>query len=116
MTTSTVDQTILSASSFTSSIAVNAHVGYSWGSYNNLALVETDLRYLGVTTLRASMPGSPSAQPVLDGLPAAGFKFDFPVPSGLPAPGTPPLHQNTPPLPRFSPPHPHTTFPPHPLH
>src|SRR5258708_4147146 len=108
MTTSTVDQTILSASSFTSSIAVNAHVGYSWGSYNNLALVETDLRYLGVTTLRESMAGSPSARPVLDGLAAAGFKFDFLVPSGVPATGSAGLQQYIASLDQFEAAHPNS--------
>jgi trimeric autotransporter adhesin len=108
MTTSTVDQTILSASSFTSSIAVNAHVGYAWGSYNNLALVETDLRYLGVTTLRDSLAGDPSAQPVLDGLAAAGFKFDFLVPSGLPATGSAGLQQYIASLQQFETAHPNS--------
>ena len=55
MTTSANDQTILSASSFVGSIGVNTHAGYAWGSYNNLALMVDDLKYLGVTTLRDSL-------------------------------------------------------------
>src|SRR5260370_14579704 len=108
MTTSTVDQIILSARSFTSSIAINAHVGYAWGSYNKLALVEADLRYLGVTPLRDSLAGSPSAQPVLDGLAAAGFKFDFLVPSGLPASGSAGLQQYLVSLEQFAGSHPNS--------
>jgi hypothetical protein len=90
---SSTDQTILSASAFDNSIGVNTHVAYAWGSYNDLALVEDDLRYLGVTKLRDSVTSIPSAQPVLDGLAAAGFKFDMIVPSSVPAAGTAGLQQ-----------------------
>ncbi len=93
MTTSAIDQTILSASSFVGSIGVNTHAGYAWGSYNNLALMVDDLKYLGVTTLRDSLAASPAAQPVLDGLASAGFKFDFIVPSNIPAAGSAGLQQ-----------------------
>jgi trimeric autotransporter adhesin len=79
MTTASPDQTILSASSFISSIGVNTHAGYSWGGYNNLALVEDDLKYLGVTKLRDGLASSPSAQPILDGLAKDGYTFDFVV-------------------------------------
>jgi hypothetical protein len=93
MTTSAIDQTILSASSFVGSIGVNTHAGYAWDSYNNLALMVDDLKYLGVTTLRDSLAASPAAQPVLDGLANAGFKFDFIVPSNIPAAGSAGLQQ-----------------------
>ena len=93
MTTSAIDQTILSASSFVGSIGVNTHAGYAWDSYNNLALMVDDLKYLGVTTLRDSLAATPAAQPVLDGLANAGFKFDFIVPSNIPASGSAGLQQ-----------------------
>ncbi|WP_426412159.1 beta strand repeat-containing protein [Bradyrhizobium ganzhouense] len=86
-------QTVLSASAFTSSIGVNTHVSYAWGSYNNLALVEADLKYLGVTTLRDSLTNIPAAQPVLDGLANDGYKFDLGVSSSIPATGAAGLQQ-----------------------
>jgi len=90
---SSTDQTILSASGFVNSIGVNTHVSYAWGAYNDLALVEADLSYLGVTKLRDSVTNIPSAQPVLDGLAAAGYKFDLGVSSSVPASGTAGLQQ-----------------------
>ncbi|MBR0842780.1 RHS repeat protein [Bradyrhizobium liaoningense] len=88
MTTASPDQTILSASTFISSIGVNVHVGYSWGAYDNLALVEDNLRYLGVTKLRGGLAISPEAQPIVEGLAHDGYKFDLVVPSGVPEGGT----------------------------
>ena len=87
MTTASPDQTILSASTFVSSIGVNVHVGYSWGAYDNLALVEDNLKYLGVTKLRGGLATSPEAQPIVEGLAKDGYKFDLVVPSGVPAGG-----------------------------
>lgn len=82
------DQTILSASGFVNSIGVNTHAGFGWTGYNNLALMVEDLEYLGVTHLRDAMGTSPAAQPVVEGLAAAGYKFDFLVSSALPQTGT----------------------------
>lgn len=82
------DQTILSASGFINSIGVNTHAGFGWTGYNNLALMVDDLEYLGVTHLRDAMGTSPAAQPVVEGLAAAGYKFDFLVSSALPQMGT----------------------------
>ncbi|UVO27530.1 RHS repeat protein [Bradyrhizobium arachidis] len=82
------DQTVLSANSFVNSIGVNTHAGFGWTDYNNLALMVDDLEYLGVTHLRDSMATNPAAQPVVDGLAAAGYKFDFLVSSALPSQGT----------------------------
>ncbi|KIF66130.1 hypothetical protein HY68_37375 [Streptomyces sp. AcH 505] len=93
MSTTTVDQPILSAQSFISSIGVNTHVGYAWGAYNNLALVEDDLKYLGVTSIRDGLTTIPGAQPVLAGLAAAGYKFDFVISSSVPAAGSAGLQQ-----------------------
>jgi len=93
MTTSPVDQTLLSASSFTGSIGVNTHVAYSWGGYSNLALLEEDLKYLGVTKLRDGLSTSPNSQPVMNGLAADGYKFDLIVSSSLPASGSAGLAQ-----------------------
>ncbi|MCG2631525.1 RHS repeat protein [Bradyrhizobium sp. WYCCWR 13023] len=92
-TISSTNQTVLSASAFTSSIGVNTHVSYAWGGYNNLALVEADLKYLGVTSLRDGLTNIPAAQPVLDGLASAGYKFDFGVSSSIPASGAAGLQQ-----------------------
>jgi len=82
------DQTILSASGFINSIGVNTHAGFGWTGYNNLALMVDDLNYLGVTHLRDAMGTSPAAQPVVEGLASAGYKFDFLVSSALPQTGT----------------------------
>lgn len=82
------EQTILSASGFINSIGVNTHAGFGWTAYNNLALMVDDLEYLGVTHLRDAMGTSPAAQPVVEGLAAAGYKFDFLVSSALPQMGT----------------------------
>lgn len=78
------DQTVLSASGFVNSIGVNTHAGFGWTDYNNLAMMTDDLKYLGVTHLRDAMGTSPAAQPVVEGLAAAGYKFDFLVSSALP--------------------------------
>ncbi|MVT54784.1 RHS repeat protein [Bradyrhizobium yuanmingense] len=82
------DQTILSASGFINSIGVNTHAGFGWTGYNNLALMADSLEYIGVTHLRDAMGTSPAAQPVVEGLAAAGYKFDFLVSSALPQTGT----------------------------
>ncbi|MBC9979747.1 beta strand repeat-containing protein [Bradyrhizobium campsiandrae] len=87
------NQAVLSASAFTSSIGVNTHVSYAWGNYNNLALIEADLKYLGVTTLRDGLTNIPAAQPVLDGLANDGYKFDLGVSSSIPATGAAGLQQ-----------------------
>ncbi|MBR0954368.1 beta strand repeat-containing protein [Bradyrhizobium canariense] len=88
MATSSVDQTLHSASSFTGSIGVNTHVAYSWGNYNNLALMEDDLKYLGVTKLRDALATSPGSSPVMSGLAADGYQFDLIVSSNLPVTGS----------------------------
>src|SRR5258708_4328469 len=54
------------------------------------------------------MAGRPSAQPVLDGLAAAGFKFDFLVPSGVPATGSAGLQQYIASLDQFEAAHPNS--------
>lgn len=82
------DQTILSASGFINSIGVNTHAGFGWTDYNDLAMMVDDLKYLGVTHLRDAMATNPAAQPVIDGLAAAGYKFDFIVSSALPFQGS----------------------------
>jgi len=86
------DQTILSAAGFINSIGVNAHAGFGWTDYNNLAMMTDDLKYLGVTHLRDALATNPAAQPVVNGLAAAGYKFDFIVSSALPGQGSAGLH------------------------
>jgi hypothetical protein len=93
MATTTPDQTILSANAFVGSIGVNSHAGFSWGGYDNLSMMIDNLEYLGITRLRDGLAASPEARPVLDGLAAAGYDFDFLVPSSLPALGSAGLQQ-----------------------
>jgi hypothetical protein len=100
------DQTILSASGFIDSIGVNTHAGFGWTGYNNLAMMVDDLEYLGVTHLRDAMGTSPAAQPVVDGLAAAGYKFDFLVSSALPQTGTTGLQNYIASLQKFATSHP----------
>ncbi|WP_128924021.1 RHS repeat protein [Bradyrhizobium guangxiense] len=100
------DQTILSASGFINSIGVNTHAGFGWTGYNNLALMADDLEYLGVTHLRDAMGTSPAAQPVVEGLAAAGYKFDFLVSSALPQTGTTGLQNYIASLQKFATSHP----------
>ncbi|SCB26562.1 hypothetical protein GA0061098_1004159 [Bradyrhizobium shewense] len=100
------DQTILSASGFIDSIGVNTHAGFGWTGYNNLALMVDDLEYLGVNHLRDAMGTSPAAQPVVEGLAAAGYKFDFLVSSALPQTGTAGLQNYIASLQKFAASHP----------
>ena len=44
-----------SASAFDQSIGVNLHTGSASGSYTNVALVESDLAYLGVVNVRDNL-------------------------------------------------------------
>jgi hypothetical protein len=82
------DQTVLSASGFINSLGVNTHAGFGWGAYNDLAVMTDDLKYLGITKLRDAVATNPAAEPVVDGLAAAGYKFDFIVSSALPFTGS----------------------------
>ena len=100
------DQAILSASGFINSIGVNTHAGFGWTGYNNLAMMVDDLEYLGVTNLRDAMGTSPAAQPVVEGLAAAGYKFDFLVSSALPQMGTTGLQKYIASLEKFAASHP----------
>ncbi|MDX3967857.1 MAG: RHS repeat protein [Bradyrhizobium sp.] len=100
------DQAILSASGFINSIGVNTHAGFGWTGYNNLAMMIDDLEYLGVTNLRDAMGTSPAAQPVVEGLAAAGYKFDFLVSSALPQMGTTGLQKYIASLEKFAASHP----------
>lgn len=65
-----------SASAFDQSIGVNLHTGSASGSYTNVALVESDLAYLGVVNVRDNLVDSSSQEQ----LAAAGIKFDFIIP------------------------------------
>src|SRR4051812_15307302 len=66
-------------SDFLGSIGVNTHIDFTWTAYNNLAVVENAINYLGVKNLRDS-PNSPYDvgahglwQQVAD---ATGVRFD----------------------------------------
>lgn len=75
---------------FTNSIAVNTHMAYTDGAYANVGNVVADLSYLGISTIRDSVPnpygGIPAANQVsaLKTLAADGIKFDLLVSPGLP--------------------------------
>ncbi len=66
--------------SFLQSIGVNVHMGYSSTPYANVALVESDLSYLGVNSVRDSFFNWSNSQTNFQQLAAAGIKFDFLLP------------------------------------
>jgi hypothetical protein len=68
---------------FLNSIGINTHMAYTDGAYANVGNVQADLAYLGITTIRDSVPipngGTPSANQVtaLETLAKAGIHFDL---------------------------------------
>ncbi len=68
----------VSDTSFLQSIGVNVHMGYSSTPYANVALVESDLSYLGVNNVRDGFFAS--WETPFQQLAAAGVKFDFILP------------------------------------
>ncbi len=76
-----------SASSFLSTLGVNAHSGNANNAYGNASLTISSLKYLGIGTVRDTLPGSGIGNAVVNAMAAAGVKFDFVTSSGLPATG-----------------------------
>jgi hypothetical protein len=67
----------LSASAFDQSIGVNIHLWETGSAYTNLALVESDLAYLGVDNVRDQLVNWSQTQPEYTALMSLGYKFDF---------------------------------------
>ncbi len=83
----TVPNTPASATSFLSTLGVNAHSGNANNAYGNASLTISSLNYLGIGTVRDTLPGSGIGNAVVNAMAAAGVKFDFVTSSGLPATG-----------------------------
>ncbi|MEG3084229.1 hypothetical protein U1707_11305 [Sphingomonas sp. PB2P12] len=83
----TVPKTTASASSFLSTLGVNAHSGNANGAYANASLVIASLDYLGINTVRDTLKGTGTGNAVVNAMAASGIKFDFVTSSGLPATG-----------------------------
>ena len=69
-----------SAESFDQSIGVNVHMWETGSSYTNVALVESDLAYLGVDNIRDILEPVSQDLQALEALASAGYKFDFIIP------------------------------------
>lgn len=76
-----------SAETFDELIGVNVHMGYDWTLYNDVALVESDLAYLGVNHVRDELLNF-SNQTTYQQLAADGIKFDFILPTYTGSPNT----------------------------
>lgn len=83
----TVPTTPASATSFLSTLGVNAHSGNANNAYGNASLTINSLNYLGIGTVRDTLPGSGIGNAVVNAMAAAGVKFDFVTSSALPATG-----------------------------
>ena len=64
------------ASAFDQSLGINVHMGSTSGTYTDVALVESDLAYLGVSNVRDALWDTSGQQQ----LAAEGIKFDFFIP------------------------------------
>ncbi len=73
------------ANTFTNSLGVNTHIDFNAYGYQNLATVESALRYLGVINVRDSAESSTDLTSWQQVAQAAGVKFDDYVPEGSPA-------------------------------
>jgi hypothetical protein len=73
-----------SVAAFDQSIGVNVHMSYTWTDYANVALVESDLAYLGVDNVRDTVFSTSNVQ-TDEQLAAAGIKFDLFLPVYLPS-------------------------------
>ena len=69
-------------SDFTNSIGVNTHADFNWTVYGNTSLVESALKYLGVSNVRDQISNTGTV-PVFQQIHnATGVKFDFTVNTG----------------------------------
>lgn len=73
------------ASTFLNSLGVNTHIDFSAYGYQNLATVESALRYLGVTNVRDSAESGTDLTSWQQVAQATGVKFDDYMPEGSPA-------------------------------
>lgn len=76
-----------SATAFLSTLGVNAHSGNANDAYANASMTIASLNYLGIGTVRDTMPTLGTGNAVVHAMAAAGVKFDFLTSSGLPASG-----------------------------
>ena len=77
--------TAIRASTFTNSLGVNTHIDFDAYGYQNLATVESALRYLGVSNVRDSAESSTDLTSWQQVAQATGVKFDDYIPEGSPA-------------------------------
>jgi serralysin len=76
--------TAISATAFIDTLGVNTHLGDA-GAYSDTAMVEQNLEYLGVTTVRDSVISASEAAVWQQVAQATGVKFDDYMPEGAPA-------------------------------
>jgi hypothetical protein len=69
-------QTAISTSSFVNSLGVNTHIDFADYGYQNLAIVESAIKYLGLTNLRDSAETASDATTWQQVAQATGAKFD----------------------------------------
>ena len=65
-----------SAAAFIGTLGINTHLDFDADGYQNLATVESDIEYLGVTIIRDSAETATDAQTWLEVAQATGAKFD----------------------------------------
>src|ERR1700722_103250 len=65
-----------SAAAFIGTLGINTHLDFDADGYQNLATVESDIEYLGVTIIRDSAETAIDAQTWLQVAKATGAKFD----------------------------------------
>ena len=65
-----------SAAAFIGTLGINTHLDFDTDGYQNLATVESDIEYLGVTIIRDSAETATDAQTWLQVAQATGAKFD----------------------------------------
>jgi hypothetical protein len=73
------------ANTFTNSLGVNTHIDFNAYGYQNLATVESALKYLGVRNVRDSAESSTDLTSWQQVAQATGVKFDDYIPEGSPA-------------------------------
>jgi hypothetical protein len=75
------------AQNFLNTMGINVHLEYTDGAYANVANVQADLAYLGISNVRDAVPDPVTWMPLgqalagMGALAAAGVKFDFVIPS-----------------------------------
>ncbi len=77
----------VAASSFVSSIGVNAHIDSGFGAWENTALVQTEMSYLGISNIRDGTPYNWALSEYV-ALAKMGIKFDLTQENPVAAPMT----------------------------